>query len=741
MLRRALGPAAIVIAVAIVGWLVSSVSLVDILKFLAYDAAFVMLPGASLLWAVRRRRSHFLVTIALGWPLGQALEILAFSATAAIGLRGLFLLYPVVVIVPSAILILRRPDAVEQDPDPAGMSRTLLWTVAATVSLGLIYLTIMFLPQASLPTSTARLEYSDFPYFIGLIAQVAQHWPPTSPGLSGVALPYEWFVFFHMAAINQVTHISVPVIALRLDYVPTVVVVACQLLAVGRYIGRAAWTGAIAIAIVFLLGPLDLISSATQTPFGNNVLVHLWDSWTFPFGLTFFLGLLYLIAERLRADTWRMPRDIRDWALITLLMIGASGAKATVLPVIIVGTGLYILVHLAMRRTVPAAAAVAAALGIVLFLATYQIVYAGSAPDTVITFFVWLGGTPPVVFVSAIHHTLVRDILLPFAYVAALAGLLLPLCGVFYLLRRRHRRRIPTYLLAFCMLVAGLVIASVVHQSSYSEGYFEETAYVAGAIVGAAGLHLAWQDFGLALPLSRRGVVIIFAASLVVLLAAIKIAAGSTITPDADMRFYLVLTALGVVFVLVMGLVLRAGFGTPSGALAVGLIPLLAAAALTQPLLLYPTVRGDIDGVPSSPTPTVLVPGLLTALRWMRSHTPVDAVFAVNNHWLDPRRTNGKYYYYTAFSERQIFIEAYDPIRYGITPGIATPTAAIFAYRQQVNDAVFNHADVAALRTMTQEYSVRFLFIDRLHGTFDPAVLTLGHLVYSNQDATIIAVG
>ena len=34
-------------------------------------------------------------------------------------------------------------------------------------------------------------------------------------------------------------------------------------------------------------------------------------------------------------------RRLRSWALIALLMLGASGAKATVLPVIIIGTGLY----------------------------------------------------------------------------------------------------------------------------------------------------------------------------------------------------------------------------------------------------------------------------------------------------------------------------------------------------------------------------------------------------------------
>jgi hypothetical protein len=451
--------------------------------------------------------------------------------------------------------------------------------------------------------------------------------------------------------------------------------------------------------------------------------------------------LLYLITERLRADTWRTAHDMRSWALIALLMIGASGAKATVLPDIIVGTGLYVLLYVLIRRAVPRAAVFTTYLCIVLFIATYKVIYAGNTPDTVITLLVWLSGTPPVVFVNTIHHALLRDILLPFAYAAALAGLLLPLCGMAYLLRRRHRRAIPAFALSLCLLVAGLFIASVVHQSSYSEGYFEETAYVAGAIIAAAGLRLAWLDVGFSVPFTRGAVIASFVVSLVVFLVLIKITARWSSTPVRIFYLYLGVAAAVVLFVIASALMLRAARRSASGVAALGLIPLLAATALTQPNLVYPTLRLLATGAPLTPGPPVVAPGLLTALYWLRDHAPINAVFAVNNHWLGVGMGNGKYYYYTAFSERQIFIEAYDPIRYGITPGIASPTATIFAYRQKVNDAVFDHADASALNVMTKQYSVQFLFLDRLHGPFDSSVLQLGHVVFSNADAVILAVG
>lgn len=741
MIRRGLAPAALVLTVVVVSWVVSSVAADQIIRFVAYDLVFVAAPGVALLWALRGKRSGFLVTVSLGWPLGQVLEILAFSGTAAIGARGLFLLYPVVVIVPAAIFSWRKRNNLEVDPDAQGLSTPLMWLSAAALSVGVVYLTLMMLPQATLPGAEVRYEYLDFPYFIGLITQVANHWPPTSAGLVGVPLAYEWFVFFHIAAASQVTHIPIPIIALRLDYLPTILVVGCQLLGVGRYLGRASRTGAIAVIVLFLFGTLDLTTDALGAPFGDNVVVHLWDSWTFPFGLMFFLALLYMITERLRAETWRARGDLGAWVVIALLTVGASGAKATVLPVIMVGITLYVVGYTILRRQFPVPAAVTFVLTAAIFVVTYAVIYSGQAPDTKIDPLVWLSGAVTVIFANTIHHTLVREVALPIAYVAGWAGVMLPLAGMLYMFRRRHRAELMALALPCCMFVAGVLIAAVVHQSSDSELYFQDMGYVAGCIVAAAGLRLAWLDAGTALPFSRRAAVIAFVAWVVFLIVVVKLTARTIDTPEKVVARYAELAALSIAFVVGWAFVLRARRRTTAGILALGLIPLIATTSLTSPIIVSPTARLILTGQSIASPRVILQPPLLIALEWIRNHSSIDTVFAVNNHWIDAAKTDGKFYYYSPFAQRQIFIEAYNPIRYGVTPGIDTRIAEIFAYRQRINDAVFDHADAAALAVMTQQYSVRFLFFDLTRGPINPAVVRLGHVVFSNQDATIVAVG
>jgi hypothetical protein len=750
MLRRGLAPASFVIGTAVVTWLVSGVAVLDIVKFLGYEVAFVLVPGAAVLWAVRGRRSGRLLMVAIGWPLGQALEILAFSATAEFGSRGLFILYPPVAVVVSALVIWKRARDELPSPSSLAISRRLMWTAAGTLSLGLVYLAVMWLPMVPMPSVTESIRYDpDYPYFIGLIAEVLNHWPATNPGLAGVPWHYEWFIFFHMAAISQVTHLAIATVAFRLDYVPTMVVIGCQLLAVGRSLGRAAWAGVVAIAVFFLLGPLDLTTDPSgPTPFGDRFTYHLFGSWTFAFGVMFFLALLYLINERVQAATWRTRDDVRSWLLITILMVGASGSKATILPVIVTGTGLYFGSVLLLKRQASKPAAVTLGLGIGIFIMTFYVVYGGGVPGTTIQPFAWLAGTFPVLAAGGItNHPTLRMILLPLAYAAGLAGVMLPVSGMLYLLRRRHRAEITPFALCLCLFGGGLLIGTVVHQRSYGEEFFVDTGYVAGCVVAAAGLRLAWLDAGHFLPISKRSVAIAFSAWLALLLAIVAITSRSVAHENALVIRYVVLGAGGVAFVVAFGVWLRAHHRSVSGLLALGLIPLVAASALTLPIVQSPTLERVLRAEPVSPTQpdpqTVwgLTPNLLIALQWLKDHTSTRTVFAVNNHWIEPTKTNGKYYYYTAFSERQVFVEAYDGNRYGVIAGITTPISVNYAYREELNDEVFNDADRIALRILMGQYSVRFLFIDRIHGPFDPNVLQLGRVVYSNDQAFVIAVG
>jgi hypothetical protein len=749
MPRRGFAPFAFVLLVVLGIWIISGVSAGDIAKFAGYEVGFVLLPGTALLWALRRSRRGVLTTIALGWPLGQTLEILAFSATAAFGARSLFVVYPIVVIIPCAYLIWRRGGAPARDTPGDEMSSRLMWTAAVALSVGVVYLALAFLPQVPLPSTSHSVSYYvDFPNFIGLIAEVRNHWPATSPGLSGVPLHYEWFVFDHMAAINQVTGVSIPVIGFRLDVFPTILVLGCQLFVVGRFLGRSARTGALAIIVAFLLGALDLTADLNQqSPFFDQFNFHLWGSWTFPFGLMFFMALIYLIAERLQAASWRGIDALGAWMVIALIMVGASGAKATVLPVVIIGVGLYAVWEFVARRAIPVTALATLVLAVVIFAATFLIVYGRGVPGTGIDPFVSLSHTVTGTVASSISSSTLRTVALPLAYAAGLAGIVLPLAGILYLLTPRHRAEIRRLRLCLFLFAAGVLITNVVHQVGASELYFLDTAYAAGVIVAAAGLRLAWDDLGSAIPVSKRTALLALAGWICLILLVIGFTTPTLAHPAGLLLRYTAIAVLAVIFVVVCALGLRARRKPIAGAMALGLLPLLATSALTSPIQLAATVERALTGksvTVTQPDPQKvrgLTPGLVVALTWLQDNTPVNTIFAVSNHWINPSGSDGRYYYYSAFSERRVFVEPYTPDDYGLDNPPLTPGFVAFLGRVMLNDEVFDHADVSALRVLTDQYGVRYLLIDRLHHNADPAVLQLGRIVLTNPDATIVAVG
>src|SRR5579863_4236800 len=164
-MRRGFAPVTLVIAVALEIWLLSGVALNEIARFAGYEIAFVALPGVTLLWALRGRPRGFLGAIGLGVPLGTALEILAFSGSAAVGLRDLFFLYPPVIVGLSALVIRRRWKPTRDAPGDPPMSGRVMWAAALTLGAGLIYLSLMFIPQSPLPSGQTSVSYSpDFVY-------------------------------------------------------------------------------------------------------------------------------------------------------------------------------------------------------------------------------------------------------------------------------------------------------------------------------------------------------------------------------------------------------------------------------------------------------------------------------------------------------------------------------------------------------------------------------------------------
>jgi hypothetical protein len=133
--------------------------------------------------------------------------------------------------------------------------------------------------------------------------------------------------------------------------------------------------------------------------------------------------------------------------------------------------------------------------------------------------------------------------------------------------------------------------------------------------------------------------------------------------------------------------------------------------------------------------------GLYDGLDWIRLHTSVDDVIAVDNYRRHVVGTFAPIFVdYSAFSERRVFLEGwYYTTRSWEVGGSGSMTSRIipFPERLRLNEAVFVRGDRAALRTMVDRFHVSYLVRDFRNGHGRADLSRLGKLVFRNPSVAI----
>jgi hypothetical protein len=724
-------------------WAVGGVGASQALRAVAYEVTFVVLPGTTAFAAIDGRRRPILTTVALGWAFGYALEVGAFCAAAAAGERWIFRVYPVVVTLAAAGWIWHRRAkpagsiGIRRGATPFALRARGMTHLALGVgcSLALVYAALGAFPVLPLPGHVSSVSYhADSLIDVAITAETAHHWPATVPYISGLHLNYHWLVYAHTGAMAQVTGLDPALIVFRLA-TPLMLLAAFLLAFVaGRRLSGSERVGALGALLLFLVGELHLTTSPSAT-FLGTFREALWKSSTFLFGLVFFLAALVLLWEQLDPAG---SRNRRTWLVLGPLLFVAGGAKAPVPVVLFGGVLAYGAWRLVTQRRIDREV-VRAALVIASAIALDWAVFFRGTSDALK--FAPLASIRQSLFylklVPYISHSA-----RPLLGVAGVAALLVPLAGVVVVLARRRLAPPQGYLL--CLFLAGFVVFSVVDAPGgiLPELWFLTYAQAAGVLLSAWGAAAVWR-MGSKWPELRRRCLLAVGVVLVALGVSV-VAIDKPFSREAkSVRVYFAFLAVAVVVVLLASWRGRT-VGRPRGVAALTALALaLGAGALDGPLSLSTSIRMVVRQQPGYMRDTNSSRGmtreLFNGLRWIRAHTPSNAVLAVNNHYVNAETHESRYLYYSAFAERRVFLESW----WYSAAALALGTPAIlagaqpFPERWDLNQRVFERADRAAASELRQHYGVTFLLIDHTHGSASPLVSDLGHLVHSNSAISV----
>lgn len=317
--------------------------------YLAYLSAYVALPGTLAMYGVYRGPLSFSRWLALALPTGFAIEIFSFLGLAALGAKSA---YPWLPGVWGLVLVAVRmkwrvwPVRLRCSAAHAGIAMALVIIFAMTVLMAASQMFAESPLARGLPT---RAIFHDWVYLVSRAAVIKHNWPLDDPSLAGTPLQYHYFMMVHAAAASWTTRVEIGSVLLRLIYLPLGAVLVAQLYVLGRAVSRSPWGGVLA---AFLLVGLSEVSAANS--YGDPAFLGLFIRWlfvspTFYFGMVFCGALLLAVAHCVRL-TGCGPRHFL-WVL--LLGCAGTGAKGTVLPVVICALVLWILWRVLRERRLP----------------------------------------------------------------------------------------------------------------------------------------------------------------------------------------------------------------------------------------------------------------------------------------------------------------------------------------------------------------------------------------------------
>ena len=694
--------------------LIAGVPAPSIALFAAYEGAFVLVPGVLLYRALGGGGGGALDQVAIGWPLGYLLAVLAYLLASATGVPVVLAMsYPVVAI--GAALLLRRRTAL---PPAAGGPRRAsrsAWAAAGVCVLVLAYVGAGYFGQTPLPSAGASVGYEpDLLYDLSLAAEAKLRWPLGEPLVAGRPFGYHAFPYLDLAAASAVTGLELPLLLFRLQVVPMAALLVAQLVWAGARLGAGRRVGVLAATIALLLGELDLDPDRPWL-FANYLGTAVWGPFNHGFllGALFFVPVIVLLGEL--AGPAAPSRARRGWLTLALLIVGCAGAKGIALLPLVIGalalwTGWWALSkHELNRRAATALGGVAA-----LLVATYFVQYGGQSRGTELA-----PMTTPAGMTAA--RLLGEELAWPALAVGAFGALPAVVVGCALVVIDRDSRRSPAQAWLLALVLAGLAPLFLFFQPGDSHLWPVAYAGLAGALLAAQGLIRLWDS--LRERWDTRALVVGGAAWLGLLGAVVSASkVGGLDLPDERASVISYASLAGGLLALAVFWASR----TPRARrlAAAALSALCLATALDAPLDVLPEYARRVLGEPRAE----LSGGLLQGLRWVEANTPSDAVLAASSERLitDPAP---RYAHYSAFSQRRVLVEGW-----AVTGSDETVGA-----RVRLNRAIFEGADQAALATAMRDYGVTHLVIDRREHGANPALARLAPLVYSNPDVDVHA--
>ncbi|MBL9188251.1 MAG: hypothetical protein JNK23_12270 [Opitutaceae bacterium] len=305
--------------------------------YASYLACYVVLPGVVGLYFVNKGPLSLSLAIALGVPTGFAIEIFSYIACSALGMKGAYLWAPLGwagLAVAARIVNGHWPVRARITAHHAGPA---LGMAVALLAAALVAASQMFAESPLAGGLPTRAIFHDWVYLVSRASVIKNNWPLDDPSLAGTPLQYHYFMMVHAAAASATAGVEIAEVLLRLIAVPMGAVLVTQAFVLGRAVSRNPWGGVVAAFLLMVASEVSFAPSYGAPMFLGLFVRWLFVSPTFFFGMIFCGALLIAVARCARLARF----DPGHAAWLVLLGAATTGAKGTVVPVVLAALGVW----------------------------------------------------------------------------------------------------------------------------------------------------------------------------------------------------------------------------------------------------------------------------------------------------------------------------------------------------------------------------------------------------------------
>ncbi|MFI5696834.1 hypothetical protein ACIA58_33580 [Kribbella sp. NPDC051586] len=688
-----------------------------LVKYSAYFALAIALPGTLLLRAVWRSTGNWAEDLGLGSVVGATWQLIGWAIFTALGWQRWLIVWPALVLAGFAIFG-RRYWRIA-DPAPLPVAWTWGLAVSAAVMMGAATFGVM--AYHPMPPN-GEAYYPDLLYHLSMVNELTRSLPPEIPQVVGERLEYHWFANADMAAAVDTTRLTPTVVLFRLWVLPWLVVSLLVCATLARTVSRTWWTGV--LAALALAAPQLFLLIDTSVNLAPPVSL-LSPSQTF--GMVAGVAVAVFLIELLFKGGSRWL-----WLLIVPVAVVGGGSKPTVLPLLVAAVGLAALYLLVTTRRLPlrliGTTAVLLLAGALTFLTV-----AGSTSGSRLQFLAVLKSLP--VYAAATRDTTqpgAGGLILPalahghvIGTLSLLLGLLLTLQAMSWAGFGVVGRKDPVAWFLLGAMIAGWAGYLLIDHPSVSESYFVYTA--APFSLAGAGWFAATSARA-----ARRPIPIAIAAfALSIVYGGLLVWARGVPAASTGRQLWLstrmLLVVLGLTLVLVAAW--RLFFRQAGGGMFVVLV-LLSTAPISS--FLQSAVRGDTEKAPTYRAARWWVyPDEAEAALWLEQNSaPTDVV--ATNTWCRPAGSTApgcdtRGYVISGIAGRRTLIEGWAYTNQAMAEQgdggrRYTEQPSPWPDRVSLTNQALTAPTPEVLRRMRDEYGVRWLYADARNGPISPAL-------------------